>query len=244
MSLKLTTLCGAIAFTLLQPISAGAHGIWTAERWGELGLIYGHGAGDDPYDPAKITEIHAIAENGKDISVEVENHKTHAILKPTAEPAAIAINFDNGYWTERNDGSWVNQPKNQVEGAKSAGHYVKSNLSLLHLHGELPAFPQQTLQILPLDNPIGRKAGDKIRLQVLFEGKPLPEAVITLDYVNRNSLESEPTDGNGEVTMTLANDGLNVLSVGHSKPLENDPAADKVGYNATLSFVAAGHSHE
>lgn len=244
MSIKLTATCCAIAFTLLHTASANAHGVWLAERWGELGVIYGHGAGDDPYDPTRITEIHAIAENGNSVPVKVEKHETHAILKPAAEPAAVAINFDNGYWTEQNSGDWVNQPKNEVEDAKSAGHYIKNSLSLLHVHGDLPAFPQQMLQILPLENPIGHKAGDEIRVQVLFEGKPLSGVTVTPDYVGRDTAKSEPTDANGEVTVTLAADGLNVLAVSHSLALENDPKADKVGYTATLSFVAAEHSDD
>lgn len=244
MSVKLTTICGAIAFTLLQTASANAHGVWVAERWGELGVIYGHGAGDDPYDPTRIAEIHAIAEDGQAVAVDVENRATHALLKPAAEPAVVAINFDNGYWTEQNSGDWVNQPKDEVEDAKAAGHYIKNSISLLHVHGDLPALPPQTLQILPLENPIGHKAGDEIRVKVLFEGEPLAGATITPDYIGHDSVKSEPTDANGEATIALATDGLNVLAVNHSLPLENDPKADKVAYTATLSFVAAEHSDD
>lgn len=241
---QILAVSGALALVLSLPLAAGAHGAWVAERWGNLGVVYGHGAGDDPYDPARITQALAIAEDGATTPVEVDKREKHAILKPEGEPAAILMTFDNGYWTEKTDGKWVNEAKDKVADAKAAGHYIKNSLSLLHAHGALPAFPKQDLQILPLDNPIGRKAGDPIRLRVLHDGKPLAGAVVTLDYVNQASLKSEPTDADGEVIVAIRNDGLNVLAVDHSLPLENDPKADLVGYTATLSFVAEAHSHD
>jgi uncharacterized GH25 family protein len=236
---------GALSFALLLfPASAGAHGAWVAERWGELGVIYGHGAGDDPYDPARITAALTVGEDGATAPVTVEPRGKHAVLKPDGEPVAIALTFDNGYWTEKADGSWVNEAKDAVSDAKAAGHYIKNSLSLIHVHGKLPPLPKQDLQILPLDNPVGRKAGDPIRLRVLHEGKPLAGVVVTLDYINQPSLKSEPTDSDGEVVVAIRNDGLNVLAVDHGVPLENDPKADKIGYTATLSFVAEAHSDE
>lgn len=241
---QILAVSGALALVLSHPLTAGAHGAWVAERWGNLGVVYGHGAGDDPYDPARITQALAISEEGAATPVEIDKREKHAILKPEGEPAAILLTFDNGYWTEKTDGKWVNEAKDTVADAKAAGHYVKNSLSLLHAHGALPAFPKQDLQIVPLDNPIGRKAGDPIRLRVLYDGKPLAGAVVTLDYVNQASLKSAPTDADGEVVVAIRNDGLNVLAVDHSMPLENDPKADQIGYTATLSFVAEAHSHD
>lgn len=241
---QIRAVSGALALVLSLPAMAGAHGAWVAERWGELGVVYGHGAGDDPYDPARITEARAIAEDGTAMPVAIDKREKHAVLKSEGEPAAIALTFDNGYWTEKTDGKWVNEPKDTVPDAKAAGHYIKNSLSLMHVHDALPAFPKQDLQIVPLDNPVGRKAGDPIRLRVLYDGKPLAGAVVTLDYVNQASLKSDPTDADGEVVVAIRNDGLNVLAVDHSVPLENDPKADKVGYTATLSFVAEAHEHD
>ena len=234
----------ALALALLSSTTASAHGAWVAERWGELGVIYGHGAGDDAYDPAKITRATAIGEDGETADLAIEARTGHAILKPEGEPAAILIEMDNGYWTEGADGTWVNKPKDEVPGAVSAGHYIKNGISLIHPHDGLPAFPQQALQIVPLDNPVGRKAGDPIRLRVLHDGKPLSGVAVTLDYVNRAALKSAETDADGEVVVDIRNDGLNVLAVDHAVPLEGDPKADKIGYTATLSFVAESHSHD
>lgn len=235
----------AVSLALLLHVPAAfAHGAWVAERWGDLGVVYGHGAGDDPYDPAKITRVVAVDEKGVEVAVEIDRRARHAVLAPASEPAAIALEFDNGYWAEGADGKWVNKPKDAVPGARSAGHYVKNSLALVHAHGDLPAFPKQDLQIVPLANPIGLKAGDSLKLRVLFKGEPLAGIKVTLDYVNAAGLASAPTDTAGEVEVAIRNDGLNVLAVSHTVPLENDPKADEIGYTATLSFVAEEHVDE
>ena len=53
---QIIAVSGALSLALLLPVTASAHGAWVAERWGNLGVVYGHGAGDDPYDPARITQ--------------------------------------------------------------------------------------------------------------------------------------------------------------------------------------------
>lgn len=223
---------------------ASAHGAWIAERWGKLAVVYGHGPGDDPYDPAKLTGLTALAEDGKEIEVKQVKADNHVVLEPASEPALIALEFDNGFWTQDAEGKWSNKPKNEVPGAKEGGRYIKNGISLVHVHDALPAFPPQSLQIVPLSNPIGRHAGDKIKVRVLFEGKPVSGKTLLLDYVNLPSLKSGPTDANGEVEIEIRNDGLNVIAVDHAVPLTDDPAADEVGYTATLTFVAEPHVDE
>lgn len=242
---RVISLLGFVVF--VQPFAlseAVAHGAWIAERWGKLAIIYGHGAGDDPYDPAKITRVEAFDAHGAKIAAEILPAENHALIAPAGEAAVIVMEFDNGFWSKAADGSWHNKPKNAVPGATEAGHYIKNNVTLLHVHDALPALPTQPLQIMPLANPTVLKSGDKLKLRVLFEGAPLADADVTPDYVNQSGTVAGKTDANGEIEIALRNDGLNVLSVSHSVPLANDPAADEIGYTATLSFVAADHIEE
>ncbi|MFC3322509.1 DUF4198 domain-containing protein [Mesorhizobium cantuariense] len=233
-----------VAALLATSTAAFAHGAWIAERWGDLAVIYGHGAGDDPYDPAKVTEVVALGQDGKPVAVEIKPMGNHAILSAASEPAVIGLVFDNGFWSQGADGKWVNRPRHEVPGAKSSGHYIKNNISLIHAEGPLPVLPKQTLQIVPLSNPKELKAGDTFKVKVLFEGAPLPDVEVMIDYVNAPSLKSVKTDAHGEVEIELRNDGLNVLAVDRSVVLGDDPAADEIGYTATLSFVAADHVDE
>ncbi|NJM93026.1 MAG: hypothetical protein HC861_10865 [Rhodospirillaceae bacterium] len=47
----------ALPLLALAAQSAEAHGVWLAERYGQTLIVYGHGGGDDPYDPAKIKVV-------------------------------------------------------------------------------------------------------------------------------------------------------------------------------------------
>lgn len=221
-----------------------SHGAWIGERWGTLAVIYGHGPSDEAYDPIKVKSASALGEDGKALPVTIVPADNHAVLKLDGEPTLIALEFDNGYWSEGSDGKWVNKPKNEVPGAKQASHSVKYSIALVQAHGDLPAFPAQPLQIVPLDNPVGLKPGEKFRVRVLLDGKPLEGKEITLDYAGLSELVSEKTDANGEAEVILRNAGVNILAVSHAISLEGNEAADKKGLTATLTFVGEPHVHE
>ncbi len=241
---NLACLLAAAGLVLATAVPALSHGAWVDERWGELAVIYGHGAGDDGYDPAKVVKATAINADGSKLPLKMEPAANHMLLKPDGEPALIAIEFDNGYWSEDANGKWLNKPKSEVPGAKQASHTIKNSIALIHAHGTLPAFPPQPLQILPLDNPIGLKPGERYRVRVLFEGKPLEGKEVMLDYVGLPDLVSAKTDAQGETEVILRNAGLNVLAVSQAVPLEGSSAADESGYTATLTFVAEPHVDE
>jgi nickel transport protein len=233
----------ALALAALSAQPAVAHGVWIAERWGELALVYGHGADDDPYKPEKVAMVRAFGETGAEVPVRVEPAGTRARLGIEGEPAVVVVDFDNGIYTERADGSWVNEPKSRVADAKAAGHYVKHNLTLVDVHDRLPELPPQALQIVPLEVPTEMRAGDRFRVRVLFQGRPLAGAAVIPDYVNMSGQKAGTTDAEGVAEVPIRNDGLNVVAVSHEVPLEGNPDADKRQHFATLAF-ALHHGEE
>ena len=65
----------------------------------------------------------------------------------------------------------------------------------------------QKLEIMPLENPYSKKVGDKLKFQILFNGKPLVNRTVFAD--NRKSeTQKFITDKNGEITMKIDNQGL------------------------------------
>lgn len=223
--------------------SASGHGIWVAERWGELGVVYGHGSHDDAYDPAKISSVKALDATGRETEIAVDARETHVMLRAGDETAVVLVELDNGFYTQGPDGKWVNKPKNAVEGARAAGRYLKHTVALRHLHDGVPALPAQPLQIVPLGDPERLRAGEPLEVKVLAGGKPLPGADIIGDYVNQSEIVVATSDEAGRASVVIRNDGLNVLAVRHKVPLENSPEADAIHHFATLSFEA-GHDHD
>lgn len=224
---------------LASASSAFAHGLWLAERHGEPTLVYGHGADDDPYDPAKITAVRALDASGKEVPSEVRRHDDHATLALDPAAAVVAVTMDNGFWTERADGESVNAPKSAVADAEEAGHYVKHGLAVVGPAAGIKPLPDAPLQILPLADPLAAEPGGRLPVRVLFRGQPLAGAEVILDYVNDGHGAVTRTGDDGGALVTVRNDGLNVIAVAHEVPLEGDPDADLRQHFATLSFALA-----
>ena len=87
---------------------AGAHGLWTEQRRGNIEIVYGHGAEDDAFKAEKISGAWAYDRAGKMVPVTVERLTDHARLKPLKAPALIGVALDNGAWSQTPDKQWIN----------------------------------------------------------------------------------------------------------------------------------------
>ena len=93
------------------------------------------------------------------------------------------------------------------------------------------------LEIVPLVDPMGLKAGDDLPVRVLLDGQPLAGARLFPDYVNDANTRAATTDAEGGAVVVVRNDGLNVIGVSASRPTPNDPDAERLSLFATLSFT-------
>lgn len=232
-----------IPLLCLISFTAYGHGAWVAQRIGEPTIVYGHGASDDAYDPKKLTVIKGITFSGELQDVIAHRHEKNVTLELADDIAAVAFVMDNGYWTQKEDGEWVNQPKNEVEGAKQAGHYLKYGLSIIRTSEPVKPLADFPLQIIPQSDPMVLHAGDALPVQVLLDGQPLANARLITDYINDSEHTPVVTDSNGFASFPIRNQGLNVIATSHSIKLDNDPKTDKRGYFAVLSFELRHDGH-
>jgi hypothetical protein len=74
-----------------------------------------------------------------------------------------------------------------------------------------------TLEIVPLRDPFGRKAGDTLQVRVLFRGKPLPEANVGWQRPGDGETARGyvRTDERGEALVPVARAGLMTLRLTH-----------------------------
>jgi len=230
------TLHLAFAALLAGTIQASAHGVWVAQRHGDLAVIYGHGAGDDAYDPAKIKALRAFTAAGEAREVRIVPQAKNALIEAPRDAAMVTVLFDNGFWTKSADGKYVNKGKRDVPNGQGSSHSIKTNTTLLAKGAPLGPHGLP-LEIVPLVDPMTLKAGDDLPVQVLHEGKPLAGVQLYPDYVNDGHAKSDKTDAQGKATLFVRNDGLNVVGVSHSVPTPDNPDVDRVGLFATLSFA-------
>lgn len=217
-----------------------AHGIWFAQRSGELALIYGEGAED--LDVIKRqTKLRGIA------AYNAMNTPVETALKPTdrlllidvqQQPAVVTGVLDNGYWTKGQDGKWVNQSKDAVPGASESGYYLKYAVHLrAPLNMALTALPGQTLQIVPITHVLPKHKNQPLKLRVLYQGQPVAGAQVLADFVNDPDAKPLRTGKDGRVTVTVRNQGLNVITARLNVAPEDATKANKTEHFASLSFI-------
>lgn len=225
--------------------SVHAHATWIAQRLDQPTIIYGHGGEDNAYGNKTISHLTGLDKDGKAIALAMEKHEHNVTLKTDDSHFAAAYVIDNGFWTKTQDGKWVNKPKHEVENAERASHSIKTALGILHGGGKVDAAALGDLKlvVVPLGDVAASHMGDKVAVQVLFEGKPLAGAKIIGDYVNDSENAVATTDADGKADVTVRNAGWNVFAVGHKVDLQDDKNADAVSYTATLSFNNAHHEH-
>ncbi len=231
-----------IAAGMLVATVAQAHGIWFAQRSGELALIYGEGA--DDLDTVKrqplITMVAAYDASGNPVPTALNASGRLLLVDTKDQPAVVAAVLDNGIWSKTQEGKWLKKGKNEVPGAIASGHNLKYAVHLRsRLSAPLPSLPGQTLQIVPVDATLPEKLGQDLHLRVLYKGKPVAGAEVLSDFVNDPDAKPMVTAADGTVTIKVRNQGLNVISARLISPPEDLVKTDKVEHLASLSFVLA-----
>lgn len=217
-----------------------AHGVWFAERSGQLAMVYGHGAEDldmiRRHD--KVKEVAGYDAAGAPVAVVLRKTDHLLLIDAKPMPAVIAGVLDNGYWSKGADGKWVNKGRDEVPGAVESGRYIKYAVFLREsLKAPLKPLPGQVLQILPLKAALPQHKDVSMTVQVLFNGKPVAGAKVTRDYTGDPDAKPLVTGKDGKVTLRVRNDGLNVISATYDAPPDDPVKATKTGLFATLTFA-------
>jgi nickel transport protein len=218
-------------------LAAQAHGVWVAQRAGEWTLVLGDGPADDAYKADAVKSVQAVGPDGASLHLKLRPEARNVTIDNAASAAAVALSFEDGHWAQGADGKWVAGSKSAVPGARKAGFYMMYTTTLL---APRPAAYRPfglPLEIVPLADPMHLGKGQPLRVQVLFDGKPLAGAKISPDYVNDPRAKPVIADAHGRAVVTLRSDGLNVIKVSHTRPRADRTEADEDGFAATLAFT-------
>lgn len=98
-----------------------------------------------------------------------------------------------------------------------------------------------TLDIVPERDPAALKAGDELTVQVLFKGKPLPDAQVAALWANAKMVGhaypiSTRTDANGKAKIKIDRAGWWYVRLIYMEPAQNDPDFEWRSYFGTMSF--------
>lgn len=220
-----------LLLALLSPL-ASSHDLWI-ERSGRLhSLAYGHeqssheGVKHLEYKPESVQQARCFDASGQAVQV-TPGQQFPVTLQ--ADCAASWFLLSSGYWSKTPYGT-KNQPKNQ------AGMVIESWLSIeavkrLDRWGSALARPlTQELELVPIDNPLGLKSGDKLRLRVFFQGKPTANASVAYFGKPRGV-----SGADGGINIRLNQAGFQHVEASLEQPL-NDVRADKSIHATALQF--------
>lgn len=223
-----------MAVWLIAPSQSLAHEFWIEGKGQELVLVFGHGSNRAEFDARNFKAVRALDANGKEVQVAIEKKEKAVAIRLSGPSAVVLAEVDNGYWCKTIYG-WKHLGKSKasrvIEALRSL-NYAKVLLS----GGDAVLKPLEgaALDIVPTSDPSKMKAGENLRIQVLFQGKPLSG----VEVAGADHQKIGITDAQGMVSVPLT--GGNQLVVTTCKqPLQGDPEADFLSLTATLSFEVA-----
>lgn len=213
-----------------------AHELWIAREAGGYTLYYGHhhhghhhadhaGARAPAYARDFVREARCYDADGRVVA----EGGGGSPWRMQGSCAALTLAASSGYWSKTPQGT-RNLPKNRVE------QVVKSWRSwewVKRLDAWSPALARPLtpgLEIVPLEDPFALREGDKLRLLISYEGRPLAGAVVAYDGRPRGRSDAE-----GHINIRIRHGGLQSVQAGYSRELAS-PQADEEIHTAVLNF--------
>ena len=152
------------------------------------------------------------------------------------------------YYTKLTNGEYLPKsadqltPEEQKEKAESVGYYqsTKSYVTLYQSTDTWNKALGHPLEIIPLSHPDKVYVGDTFKVKLVYDGKPVAHTKIK--WLAENYRFQEPgekpetvtTNADGVASFTFPDADRYLLVTEHQVPLEKNPKAEKLSYNASL----------
>lgn len=221
--------------------TADAHGIWFGQRGEKPVLAYGIGADDlaivDSKD--KVLSLTAYDDNFKPSTAELEAAGPVLLVHTSIQPAIMTAVMDNGTWSQLPSHEWVEKPKGTVPGALVTETAMKYAVAIQKpITKPVPLFPEQVLQIVPV-TPIPDMLGKPVTYRVYYQGKPVSGVQVIADMIGDPDAKPAMTGTNGEVTLDVRNQGINVMRAIYVVKPHDASKTDRIEHLATLTYTLA-----
>lgn len=221
-----------LIFLILASLSVHAHDLWVERDAAGFTLQYGHersghtGADVLEYAPEQVREALCYDTAGRPLKARVS--RTWPV-RLQADCAVSLFVFSTGYWSKTPYGT-KNLPKTEA-GAVFDSRLSVESVKRIDAWGEALTRPlSQELELVPLDNPLRLKTGDKLHLMVTRAGRPA--AGVTVAYFGQPRGVS---DKDGRINIALRRSGFQLIQASLETPLA-DGKADRRIDTAALQF--------
>ncbi len=200
-------------------------------------------------EPLQQVEAYALSSAGRQEIPLVDNETEKTLngnVAIQAEGTHILCGHRNGMIWSKTTKGWKQESKKNLKGVLSSGKYEKFAKAII-TNGKSDSTYRQPvghkLEIVPLDDPQTTLPGEEMKLQVLYDGKPLAtEVYATYDgfstHPNTYAYYSNSSD-DGQVAVKLTQPGVWMVRVQHeiTEPTQD---YDKEVIRAVLLFGING----
>ena len=212
-----------------------AHDLWLEPGPGGLTVQYGHhpqlvshgGETRIPYAPDVVRSALCVDQGGRRQPAALG---TTYPVQVQGDCAVAYVLTSSGYWTKTTAGTRnlkkteATAPLNAWQSFDSVKHVAAWSAAAAEPLG-VP------LEIVPAENPLILNDGDKLKVQVLADGRPVADAVVTYDGKPRGE-----TDSQGAVNIRVRHGGLQLIQATVRSP-HSGPEADEVVHTTALTFA-------
>lgn len=229
--------------------AAWAHDLWiTCPQAGagqklllDIGLGHDFPQGDK-LNPDELEGTYVIGTGGK-IKAAPQADKSFQSAQSLAAGSYVAASGTKPVFFTKSPAGYVRKTKDQVPEAIKCFRSIKYAKAIVNLGGQAGEVSQplgQDLEIVPLANPAGLKAGGELPVKVLLSGKPLAGAEVSAMPAASGKEKVTPfkakTGSDGIVKVKLESPGLWLVRVSQRTPYKDPAKCDVLSKAATLTF--------
>jgi nickel transport protein len=213
-----------------------------------LNIKYGDPGGYEPAVAQKLLDLDAYAPDGMKTSfrygVQVEGIGLTTIQDDMEPPLSgtwlFASRYDNGFYVHTVDGHAFATTKLDFPAARDSAHYFKFSKSLLRVgrsSGVADRIVGHRLELVPHADPFSLPPGERMPVEVIFDGKPLVGVAVEIgDDAAAAREPKQKTDDKGVVFVPIQRAGWYRIAVDHRVPSAYTELFTDDDYTATLTF--------
>lgn len=191
--------------------------------------------GYEAYQPEQLIQVKGYDEALNEVRTGIRynrgTEKAPEVL--TEKTAALMVSvYDAGYWVDSNAGFVVGD-KIEAEGIVfGAISSIKMGKTYYEWNEKMLAPLGLKYEVIALSDVTKLKKGDYLSVLVLKDGKPASGVA----FENNTDSLSEETNEFGIAYLPVNFDGLNILASTFEEPLFNDPKAETLFIQSSISF--------
>jgi nickel transport protein len=251
-------------------LPAAAHNLWLnpgnyfpqVGTTVDIGIGWGHTYPADRVDQEvkedRVQEISAVDPDGLTTALTKVSPALYKLSVNKAGAYLVTAKIKSGNFTMTADGRKWGDKKSVADPIKCTNYHIEAKTVILAGGSDRNlSFPAgQPLEVIPLTHLSNLKNGDKLDVDVLFQGRPLPDATVRATYAGFEIPDIAPhgssqeggqkakkhypveavTDGTGRATVQLKKAGYWMILISHKPPYPDKDTCDEYMYNQAFTF--------